>query len=69
MSATKLTRYVQQCKIQPIMLLMIVLTDIFYLSYVFVYNNNVQSNELYDSRPTYEMVYKVGSLFGLGSTK
>ena len=28
---------------------MIILTDIFYLSYVFVYNNNVQSNELYDS--------------------
>ena len=32
MPATKLTRYVQQCKIQPILLLMIMLTDIFYIS-------------------------------------
>src|SRR6218665_2877482 len=49
MPATKLTRYVHQCKIQPIILLMIMLTDIFYLSYVFVYNNNGQSHDLYYS--------------------
>jgi len=39
--------YVQQCKIQQIILLMIILTDKFYLSCVFVYNNNVQSHDLY----------------------